>query len=69
MNFVTVIIGSDAPKKGVGDNETLEGVMHVTRKAPSTPLHSTVANMPYCLIIVEVPKGLMEGIHSDVSWN
>ena len=53
----------------VADSEKLEGVMHVTGMAPGTPLHSIVANMPYYLIIVDVPKGHMEGIHSVVSRN
>ena len=43
--------------------------MHVTRIALGTPLHSTVANMPCCLIILEVMRGLMEGIHYVVSRN
>ena len=60
-------IGSEASKAGVTDSKSLNGVMHITRMASVTPLHSTVANMPYCLIIVEVPKGHMEGIHSVVS--
>ena len=51
------------------DSKSLDGVMHIIGMAPSTPLHSTVANMPYCLIIVEIPKGHMEGIHSVVSCN
>ena len=67
--LLSVNIGSDAPRRGVADSEKLEGVMHVTGMAPGTPLHSTVANMPCCLIIVEVPRGLMEGIHSVVSRN
>ena len=54
---------------GVANGEKLEGVMHVASMAPGTPLHSTVANMPCCLIIVEAPKGHMEGIHSVVSRN
>ena len=51
------------------DSKSLDGVMHITGMASSTLLHSRVANMPYCLIIVEVPKGHMEGIHSVVSRN
>ena len=43
--------------------------MHVTGMVPGNPLHSIVANMPYCLIIVERPRGLIEGIHSIVSRN
>ena len=51
------------------DSKSLDGVMHITGMASGTPLHSTVANMPYCLIIVEVPKEHMEGIHCVVSRN
>ena len=69
VNFLTVNIGFDSPQTGVADSEKLEGFMHVTGMALGTPLHSTVADMPYCLIIVEVPRGLMEGIHSVVSRN
>ena len=69
VNFPTVNIGSDAPRIGVADGEKREGVMAVTGMALGTPLHSTVANMPHCLIIVEVPKGRMEGIHSVASQN
>ena len=69
VNFITVNIGFEAPKAGVTDNKSLDGVMHITGMASGTLLHSTVANMPYCLIIVEVPKGHMEGIHSVVSRN
>ena len=54
-------------KAGVTDSKSLDGVMHITGMASGTPLHSTVANMLYCLIIVEVPKGHVEGIHSVVS--
>ena len=43
--------------------------LYNTGMAFGTPLHSTVANMPYCMIIVEVPKGHTEGIHSVVSRN
>ena len=53
--------------KGVAESEKLEGVMHVTRMALGTALHSTVANMLYCLTIAKVPRGLMEGIHPAVS--
>ena len=69
VNFITVKIGSAAPEAGVTDSKSLDGVMHITGMASGTPPHSTVANMPYCLIIVEVPKGHMEGIHSVVSRN
>ena len=69
VNFITVNIGSEAPKAGVTDSKSLDGVMHITGMASGMPLHSTVANMPYCLIIVEVPKGHMEGINSVVSSN
>ena len=69
VNFITVNIGSEAPEAGVTDNKSLDAVMHITGMASGTPLHSTVANMPYCLIIVEVAKGHMEGIHSVVSGN
>ena len=69
VKFITVNIGSEAPEAGVTDSKSLDGLMHITRMASSTPLHSTVANMPYCLIIVEVPKGHMEGINSVVSRN
>ena len=69
VNFITVNIGSKAPQAGVTDSKSLHGVMHIIGMAPGTPLHSTVANMPYCLIIVEIPKGHMEGIHSVVSRN
>ena len=69
VNFITVNIGSEAPEAGVTDSKSLDGVMHITGMASGTPLHSTVANMPYCLIIVEVPKGHMECIHSVVSRN
>ena len=69
VNFLTVDIGSDSDKTGVAYIEKLERVMHVTGIAPSTPLHTTVANMPYCLIIFEVPSGLMEGIHYVVGRN
>ena len=57
VNFITVNIGCEAPEAGVTHSKSLDGVMHITGMAPSTPLHSTVANMPYCRIIVEVPKG------------
>ena len=67
VNFITVNIGSEPPEAAVTDSKSLDGVMHITGMAAGTPLHSTVANMPYCLIIVEVPKGRMEGIHSVVS--
>ena len=43
--------------------------MHVISVAVGTLPHSAVANMPYGLIIVEVPKGLMEGVHSIMSRN
>ena len=69
VNFITVNIGSEAQEAGVTDSKSLDGVMHITRMAFGTPLHSTVANVPYCVIIVEVPKGHMEGIHSVVSRN
>ena len=69
VNFITVNIGSEALEAGVIDRKSLDGVMHITGMASGTPLHSTVANMPYCLIIVEVPKGHMEGMHSVVSRN
>ena len=69
VNFITVNIGSEAPEAGVTDSKSLDGVKHITGMASGTPLHSTVANMPYCLIIVEIPKGHMEGIHSVVSHN
>ena len=69
VNFITVNIGSEAPQVGVTDSKSLDGVMHITGMAYGTPPHSTVANMPYCLIIVEVSKGHMEGIHSVVSRN
>ena len=69
VKFITVNIGFEAPEVGVTNSKSLDGVMHTTGMAPGTPLHSTVANMPYCLIIVEVPKGHMEGIHSVVSRN
>ena len=69
VHFITVNIGSEAPEAGVTDSKSLDGVMHITGMASGTPLHSTVANMPYYLIIVEVPKGHMEGIHSVVSRN
>ena len=69
VNFITVNIGSEAPEAGVTNSKSLDGVMHITGMAFGTPLHSTVANMPYCLIIVEVSKGRMEGIHSVVSRN
>ena len=69
MNFLTLNIGSDAPQTRVADSEKLDWVMHVTGIAPDTPLHSTGANGLCCLIIVEVPKGHMEGIHSVVSQN
>ena len=69
LNFITVNIGSEAPEAGVTDSKSLDGVMHITRMACGTPLHSTVAHMPYCLIIVEVPKGHMQGIHSVVNRN
>ena len=68
-NFITVNIGFEAPEAGVTDSKSLDGVMHITGMASGTPLHSTVASMPYCLIIVEVPNGHMEGIHSVVSCN
>ena len=51
------------------DSKSMDGVMHITGMASGTLLHSAVANMPYCPIIVEVPKGHMEGIHSVVSRN
>ena len=69
VNFLTVNIGSYAAERGVANNESLDGVMHVTPMVPGTPLHSTVANMPYCLIVMEVLKGHMEGIHSVVIRN
>ena len=69
VNFITVNIGFEAPEAGVTDSKSLDGVMHITGMASGTPLHSSVANMPYCPIIVEVPKGHMEGIHSAVSRN
>ena len=69
VNFITVNFGSEAAEAGVIDSKSLDGVMHVTGMASGTLLHSTVTNMPYCLIIVEVPKGHMEGIHSVVSRN
>ena len=69
VNFITVNIGSEASEAGVTDSKSLDGVMHITGMAPGTPLHSTVANMPYCLSIVGFPKGHMEGIHSVVSRN
>ena len=69
VNFITVNIGSEAPEAGLTDSKSLDGVMHITGMASGTPLNSTVANMPYCMIIVEVPKGHIEGIHSNVSRN
>ena len=69
VNFITEDIGFEAPEAGVTDIKSLDGVMHITGMASGMPLHSTVANMPYCLIIVEVPKGHVEGIHSVVSRN
>ena len=69
VNFITVNIGSKAPEAGVIDCKSLDGIMHINGMASGTPLHCTVANMPYCLISVEVPKGHMEGIHSVVSRN
>ena len=69
VNFITVNIGSEAPEAGVTGSKSLDGVMHITGMASGTPLHSTVANMLYCLIIVEVPKRHMEGIHFVVSRN
>ena len=69
VKFLTLNIVSDAPQKGVADSEKPEGVMHVTGMALGTPLHSAIADMPYCLIIVEVPSGRMEGIHSVLSRN
>ena len=69
MSTFTVNIGSEAPEAGVTDSKSLDGVMHITGMAPGTPLHSTVVNMPYCLIIVEVSKGHMEGIHCVVGRN
>ena len=62
VNFITVNMGLRPQRR-------LNGVMHITGIASGTPVPSTVANMPYCLIIVEVPKGHMEGIHSVVSRN
>ena len=56
VSFITVNIGCEAPEAEVTDSKSLDGVMHITGMAPGTPLHSTVANMPYCLIIVEVSK-------------
>ena len=56
VNFITVNIWSEALEAGLTDNKSLDGVMHIIGMAPGTPLHSMVANMPYCLIIVEVPK-------------
>ena len=67
VNFITMNIGSDTPEARMTSSKSLDGVMHITGMARGTPLHSTVANMPYCLIIVEVPKGHMEGINSVVS--
>ena len=69
VNFITVNTGSEAPEAGLTDSKSLDGVMQITGMAPGTPLHPTVANMPYCVIIVEVPKAHMEGIHSVVSRN
>ena len=69
VNFITMNIGSEVPEAAVTDSKSLDGVTHIIGMAPGTPLHSTVANMPYCLIFVEVPKGHMEGIHSVVSCN
>ena len=69
VNFITVNIGSEAPEAGVTDRKSLDVVMHITWMASGTLLHSTVANMPYCPIIVELPKGYMEGIHSVVNRN
>ena len=43
--------------------------MYVIGMAPGTPRHSIVANIPYYLIIVGVPKGHMEGIYSVASQN
>ena len=48
VNFITVNVGSEAPEAGVTDSKSVDGVMHITGMAPGTPLHSTVANMPYC---------------------
>ena len=69
VNFLTVNIGSDVPSQGVGDSEKLEGVMHVTGMGPCIPLHPSAANKPSCLIIVEVPRGLVERIRCVVSRN
>ena len=69
VNFITVNIWSEAPEPGVTESKSLDGVMPITGLACATPLHFTVANMPYCRIIVEVPKGHMEGIHSVVNRN
>ena len=69
VNFITVNIGSEAPEAGVTDSKSLNGIMHIIGMASGTPLHSTMANLPYCLIIVEVPKGHVEGIHSAVTRN
>ena len=51
------------------DTNSLDGVMHIIGMVSGTPLHSTVANMPYCLIIVKALKGHMEGIPSVVRRN
>ena len=69
VNFITVNTGSEAPEAGLTDSKSLDGVMQITGMAPGTPLHPMVANMPYCVIIVEVPKAHMEGIHAVVSRN
>ena len=42
---------------GVAKSQKLEGVMHVNGMAP------------YCFMIFEVPRGLMEGIHCVMSRN
>ena len=43
--------------------------MHVTQNTLGTVLHLVVANMPFYSIIVEVPKGHVEGSNFDVSGN
>ena len=64
VTFLIVNIGSDSPEIGVAGSEKREGVMHVTGMAPRIPPPSAVANTKYSLIIDEVSRGLMKGIHS-----
>ena len=49
VNFLTANIDSDAPQKGVADNEKAHGVMRVTRTAPSTASYTPL--LPTCHIV------------------